>query len=257
MIGYSPGTGGGWAPSFVAHRTQLFAAGALSDDVAVLADPLASALRPVLLNPPAAGDTVLVIGAGTIGLLTVVSLRATGWDGPIAVLGRHPAQLERAAAAGATEVFRRRDEMYAWAAAGPGATAYRPSLAPRFVEGGPSLVYDTVGTAGTVQDTLALTREGGRIVLVGAAAKVTVDLTRLWYRHLTVAGIFAYGPVTWRGRRYDIYEAALAVLAEDTNVSSLGLVTHAYPLDDYRTALATALDKGGTGSIKVVFRPGT
>lgn len=257
MIGYSPGTGGGWSDGFVAHRTQLFDAASLDDDVAVLADPLASALRPVLLHPPADGDTVLVIGAGTIGLLTIVSLRATGWDGSIAVLGRHSAQLERAEAAGATMVLRHRDEVYAWAERQPGATAYRPTLAPRFVEGGPSLVYDTVGSEGTVQDALALAREGGRIVLVGAAAKVKVDLTRLWYRHLTVAGIFAYGPVPWRGETRDIYEAALDVLAEDGRMPSLAMVTHAFGLGEYRQALATALDKGGTGSVKVVLRPGT
>lgn len=254
MIGYCPGTGGGWSPSFVAHRSQLFPAGALDDEIAVLTDPLASALRPVLLHPPETGDSVLVIGAGSIGLLTIASLRAVGWEGPIAVVGRHPAQVERAERAGATEILRSRDALYAWAGAQPGARAYKPSLAPRFVEGGPSLIYDTVGSQGTVQDSLALTREGGRIVLVGAAAKVKVDVTRLWYRHLTVAGIFAYGPVPWRGGTCDIYDAALSLL-KDGAVPSLELVTHAFPLADWESALGAALDKRGTGSIKVVFRP--
>ena len=53
MIGYCPTVGGGWSRTFVAHRTQLHAADGLDDEVAVLADPLASALRPVLLHPPA------------------------------------------------------------------------------------------------------------------------------------------------------------------------------------------------------------
>ena len=256
MIGYSPLTGGGWAHTFVAHRSQLFRPGRLSDEIAVLTDPLASALRPVLLQPPSPGDVVLVLGAGTIGLLTVASLRAIGWEGTIAVLARHTVQGERAQRAGADVLLRAADHAYEWAAGLPGARAYRPTLAHRFVEGGPSLVYDTVGSGGTIQDALALTREGGRIVLVGAAARVRADLTRLWYRHLTAAGIFAYGPVPWRSEIRDIYDVTLELLGSDGRFEKLQLLTHIYPLEDWRAALATALDKGGTGSIKVAFRPG-
>jgi L-iditol 2-dehydrogenase len=254
MIGYSPLAGGGWSRSFVAHRTQLHSADGLSDEVAVLTDPLASSLRPVLLHPPVDGDVVLVIGAGTIGALTVRALRATGWEGPIACLGRYDFQLELAEAAGADRVFRKPDEIYRWAASLPHARAYKPSLAPRFVEGGPSLVYDTVGSAATIGDALALTREGGKVVLIGGAAKVEADLTRLWYRQLTIAGIFVYGRAPFRGVERDIYDSSLELLRTD-GVAQLGMVTHVFPLEEYRAALAAALDKGGHRSIKVAFRP--
>lgn len=254
MIGYSPGAGGGWSRSFVAHRSQLHRADGLDDETAVLTDPLASALRPVLLHPPAEEDVVLVIGAGTIGALTVAALRATGWEGPLACLGRYDFQLELAGAAGADHVFRSRDEAYRWAAALPHAHAYRPTLAPRFVEGGPSLIYDTVGSESSIGDALALTREGGRVVLVGAAARVRADWTRLWYRQLTIAGIFAYGTAPFRGAERDIYDSSLELLRTD-GITRLGMVTHVFGLEEYRAALATALDKGGHRSVKVAFRP--
>jgi len=254
MIGYCPGTGGGWSPSFVAHRSQLIAADDLAPETAVLVDPLASALRPVLLQPPGAEDVVLVIGAGTIGALTVMSLRASGWTGEIAVLGRYPFQRELAEKAGATRTFGSAAETQDWAASLPGARRYKPTLADRFVEGGPSLVYDTVGSGATIRDGLSLTREGGRLVLVGAAARVTADWTRLWYRQLTVAGIFAYGLVPYNGMKKDIYEVAVDLLRE-RDVTGLGMVTHVYELEDYRAALGAALDKGGHRSIKVAFRP--
>lgn len=257
MIGYSPGSGGGWSHSFVAHRSQLHAQDGIADEVAVLADPLASALRPVLLHPPVEGDVVLVIGAGTIGALTVRSLRAAGWTGPLASLGRYDFQLDLARAAGADRVFRRPEEVYRWAESLPGARAYRPTLAPRFVEGGPSLVYDTVGSASTIRDAIAITREGGRIVLVGAAAKVEADWTRVWYRQLTIAGIFAYGSAPSIAAPHedsDIYEIAIELLRTD-GIAELDMVTHTFPLEDYRAALAAALDKGGHRSIKVAFRP--
>ena len=254
MIGYCPTVGGGWSRSFVAHHSQLHSADGLSDEVAVLTDPLASSLRPVLLHPPADDDVVLVIGAGTIGVLTVHALRATGWQGPLACLGRYDFQLELAEAAGADRVFRRKEEVYSWAESLPDARAYKPTLAPRFVEGGPSLVYDTVGTQSSIGDALAITREGGKVVLVGAAARVATDWTRLWYRQLTVAGIFAYGHAPFGGRNRDIYDSSLELLRAD-GIARLGMVSHVFGLEEYRAALAAALDKGGHRSIKVAFRP--
>jgi L-iditol 2-dehydrogenase len=254
MIGYCPRVGCGWSAEFVAHRTQLHRAESLPDDVAVLTDPLASALRPVLLHPPSAGDVVLVIGAGTIGILTVRALRATGWTGPLACLARYAFQQELARRAGAEPIFGTADEVYGWAGSLPEARAYRPSLAPRFVEGGPSLVYDTVGSPPTIRDALALTREGGKLVLIGAAAHVRADWTRLWYRQLTVAGVFAYGRVRFNGVDSDIYDSSLELLRGD-GFAELGVVTHSFALEEYRAALAAALDKGGHRSTKVVFRP--
>jgi threonine dehydrogenase-like Zn-dependent dehydrogenase len=254
MIGYNPRTGGGWSGSFVAHPSQLHSADGLSDEVAVLTDPFVSALRPVLLHPPEADDVVLVIGAGSIGLLTIVALRAVGFEGTIAVLGRYDFQFEKAEAAGANVLLHSRDELYDWAARLPGAVAYKPTLAARFVEGGPSIVYDTVGSETTIGDGVALTREGGRLILVGGAAKTSVDWTRVWYRQITLAGIFAYGLAPFEGERRDIYETAIELLRR-RDYGELGLVTHVFELEDYRAALHAALSKGGHRSIKVALRP--
>ena len=254
MIGYCPTVGGGWSRGFVAHESQLHAADDLVDEVAVLTDPFASALRPVLLHPPKPDDTILVIGVGTIGALTIKALRMVGWRQPIAVLARHRFQQELAERAGADLILRSREELYRWAGQQPGAHSYKPTLAPRFVEGGPSLIYDTVGTASSIGDVMSLTREGGRVVLVGAAARVSTDWTRLWYRQLTVAGVFAYGQAPYEGTERDIYDVSIDLIRRD-GFADLGLVTHAFDLEEYRAALAAALDKNGHRSIKVVFRP--
>ncbi|MGQ0560336.1 MAG: zinc-dependent alcohol dehydrogenase [Gemmatimonadota bacterium] len=254
MIGYCPAVGGGWSQTFVAHQSQLHAAEGLSDDVAVLTDPFASSLRPVLLHPPREDDTVLVVGAGSIGALTIKALRLTGFWGEISVLGRYRFQAELAERAGASRVFRSRDEVYKWAGSLPGAKSYKPTLAPRFVEGGPSLIYDTVGSQSSLGDSLALAREGGRIVLVGAAAKVAADWTRLWYRQLSIAGVFAYGVAPYAGSTSDIYDASLDLMKR-AGFGELNMVTHVFPVEEYRAALAAALDKNGHGSIKVAFRP--
>jgi threonine dehydrogenase-like Zn-dependent dehydrogenase len=112
-----------------------------------------------------------------------------------------------------------------------------------------------VGTEGSAGDTLALTREGGRIVLVGAAATLKADWTRLWYRQLTLAGVFAYGLAPYEGEKIDIYEATIDLLKRGS-FADLGMVTHIFPLEDYRAGLFAALDKSGHRSVKVAFRPG-
>jgi L-iditol 2-dehydrogenase len=255
MIGYCPKVGGGWSRYFVAHKTQLHDASGLPDDVAILTDPFASSLRPVLLHPPREDDTVLVIGAGSIGALTVKALRLAGWRGDIGVLGRYDFQLELAERAGATHRFRSHDEVFKWAGSLKGAISYKPTLAAKFVEGGPSLVYDTVGSQSSIADAIALTREGGRIILVGAAAKVDVDWTRIWYRQLSIAGVFAYGHAPFANKQRDIYDISIQLMQGD-GIGELNMVTHTFPLEDYRAALTAALDKNGYRSVKVVFRPG-
>jgi threonine dehydrogenase-like Zn-dependent dehydrogenase len=197
---------------------------------------------------------VLVIGGGTIGLLTIRALRLTGWDGTIAVATRYGFQARRARAAGADLVIESRDALYDWASSLPGAAVHDPTLAPRFVEGGPSLVYDTVGSAATVRDSLSLTREGGRIVVTGAAARVTIDLTRLWHRRLRMTGVMVDGAVGFRGRTVDIFDATLELIRAD-DLGGLGLLTHTFELEEYRDAISVALSKRDHESIKVAFRP--
>ena len=253
IAGFSPLTGGGWGDEMVAHETQLHPQGDLPDEVAVLTDAYASAAKGVFLEPPVDDDVVLVLGAGSIGLLMVRALRRTGWTGTVAVSARYGFQARKAEAVGADVVLRGRDQLYEWAASLPGAATFDPSMAPKFVEGGPSLVFDSVGSAGTVRDALALTREEGRIVVTGAAAVTKLDLTRLWHRQLRMTGVMVYGPVNYRGGTRDIFEATLDLLRDD-DLDQFSLLTHTFALEEYRDAIRVALGKDDHGAIKVGFR---
>src|SRR5689334_10494644 len=73
--GFAAGVGGGWSDEVVAHHTQLHpASDAVDDRGLALAEPLSIALHGVLRRLPAAGAPCVVIGAGTIGLATIVAL---------------------------------------------------------------------------------------------------------------------------------------------------------------------------------------
>jgi threonine dehydrogenase-like Zn-dependent dehydrogenase len=90
--------------------------------------------------------------------------------------------------------------------------------------------------------------------LVGAAARVSADWTRIWYRQLSVAGVFAYGPAPYENQRRDIYDISIQLMRSDS-FGELNMVTHVFPLEEYRAAISAALDKSGHRSVKVVFRP--
>jgi threonine dehydrogenase-like Zn-dependent dehydrogenase len=242
IAGFSPLTGGGWADEMVVHQSMLIEQGEIPDEVAVLTDAYASAAKGVFLEPPEPGDVVLVR-----------ALRRLGWDGTIAVSARYGFQAEKARELGADVVLRGSDTVYEWAESLPGASLRKPSMAPNFVEGGPSLVYDSVGSAGTVRDALSLTREQGRIVVTGAAASSKVDLTRLWHRQLRMTGVMVYGPVEHQGRTRDIFDATLDLIRGD-DLGRFNLLTHTFELEEYRDAIRVALGKDAHEAIKVGFR---
>jgi threonine dehydrogenase-like Zn-dependent dehydrogenase len=83
---------------------------------------------------------------------------------------------------------------------------------------------------------------------------VSTDWTRIWYRQLSIAGVFAYGNAPYGDRQRDIYDISIQLMRND-GFGELNMVTHVFPLEEYRAALRAALDKSGHRSVKVVFQP--
>jgi threonine dehydrogenase-like Zn-dependent dehydrogenase len=102
LIGTCRDTGGGWGEYFVAaaHRLHLVP-DVIDDDEASLIEPFAVCLRAVLNNPPLKRELVVVIGAGTIGLMTVAALKAVESSCRVAVVAKYPFQSELARTLGA------------------------------------------------------------------------------------------------------------------------------------------------------------
>jgi threonine dehydrogenase-like Zn-dependent dehydrogenase len=95
--------GGGFSPFMVAHRTQLFhVPDHVPRDRDVLLEPTAAAAHAVLKRPPQPGERVLVIGAGSIGLLTLAVVRPVAPRADVHCLVRHAFQGTAAAAMGAS-----------------------------------------------------------------------------------------------------------------------------------------------------------
>ncbi|MEW6568480.1 MAG: zinc-binding dehydrogenase [Chloroflexota bacterium] len=254
-IGSCRDTGGSWSPYFVAHRSQLFhLPEAMSDENALMVEPFAVALHVVLRSFPKDGDTVLILGAGVVGLCTLAALRALGSRARVIVVDKYPFQGEMARAFGADQVIGLRDGDYLRAVAeATGGTLRKPILGKRVLVGGADLVYECVGSARSVDDSLRLTRSGGTVVLVGLAGILRgVDWTPIWLNELTVKGSFWCGTESVGSRNVRTFQRAVEMIAQRRPDLS-PLVTHRFRLDEYRKALAMTADRGRHRVVKSAF----
>jgi threonine dehydrogenase-like Zn-dependent dehydrogenase len=138
-----------------------------------------------------------------------------------------------------------------------GAGAYMPVVGPEVYSGGGfPLIYDCVGNRSSLAQSLGFASPRGRIVVIGCVAEFKkLDLTFIWARELRIRGAVGYGQETWRGERRHTFEIAHDLLLE-TGAPVQDMVTHAYPLDQYRDALRAAANHRKSGAVKVVLQPG-
>lgn len=263
QTGFCADTGGGWsAAGLVAHRSQLHAVPEeMSDEDAVTVEPVACAVHAALAARVREGETVAVLGAGTLGLAVTAAishLATTGRSvspGDLLVGARYPHQRQLAVELGATDALpseqlsravRRRSRSLALGA---------PTRGGQRLTGGADVVFDCVGSSDSIAQSLSMVRPRGRVVLVGMPAKVHVDLASLWHREVSLVGTYAYGieqvgdgdsgsePV----RTFDLAFEVVGAFGTGRLVSS------AYPLERFEEAVAHAGSAGRRGSVKVAF----
>lgn len=251
--GYHADVGGGFAETLCAHPCQLVSLPeGVSDETAVLADSLASALQPALDHFPADDETVAIYGAGIVAQHLVRVLRAFGSAARLVVVARYDFQ-ERLALAGGADQVLRNPSRREWGEA-VGARFLPTTLGGGNLEGGAARVFDCVGSTRSVQESLLLLRGRGRLVLVGTAGRLgPIDVSSLWFRELTVSGANCYSSSTWRDGVRRTYERAVELLAN--GYPAAGLLSHVFSLADYRQAFQTAMDKRQFHSMKVAIDP--
>ncbi len=251
QTGYCKDTSGGWSRMLVAHRSQLHAVPEeLSDRRAVLVEPLACAVHAALRARVPQNAEVLVVGAGTIGVLTLLALKALTPAGRITVVAKHEQQRRWARSLGATEVVPPREALNAVRRATK-AMKLKPEIGPSFLMGGVDVAFDCVGSRPSLDLALRATRAGGRIVLAGIPVQGP-DLTPLWFRELELVGAYTGGVETLDGDRRHAFDIAID-LARANPID--GIVGATYPLSRWREALDHALASGRLGTLKVAFDP--
>lgn len=251
QIGYCEQTGGGWSRGFVAHRSQLVPVpDAMPDEVAVLLEPLSCAVHAALRARVEPNAEVLVVGAGAIGLLTLLALRELTPAGRLVVVAKHPRQRETARALGASEVVPPGEALAAVRRA-TRAFELRPERGAPFLLGGVDVAIDAAGSRSALDLALRSVRAGGRVVLAGIPT-AGVDLTPVWFRELEVLGAYTGGTEQVDGARRRTSELAIELAGR---APLRGLVGAVYPLRSWREAIDHALGAGRLGTVKVAFDP--
>ncbi|HEX7355928.1 MAG TPA: zinc-binding dehydrogenase [Mycobacteriales bacterium] len=250
QTGFCADTGGGWGQVLAAHRSQLHAVpDDVPDEQAVLTEPVACAVHTALRAQVPEQGRVLVSGAGTVGLLATLALRALTPAAEIVVVAKHPRQAEAARRCGATTVVAP-GEVLRRVRRSTGAFAVRPEFAAPYLLGGVDVAIDAVGSRQSLQTALRSTRAGGRVVLSGMPA--SADLSAAWFRELEIVGTYASAQREEAAGGRGAFELA-GELVRGEVVAELARGVVGYPLDRFHEALDHAAGAGSLGAVKVAF----
>jgi L-iditol 2-dehydrogenase len=252
-------SGGGFSEHFVAFERQLTPVPeSIPDDVAVLVEPLTIGIHAALRKLPKENETVLVIGCGIIGLMTIAALRTFSPRSRIVAAARYPFQGMLATGLGADEVIVQKESsgLYGRVAELTEGILLKPLVGKQINYGnkGPAIVFDVVGTDLSIDDALRLVQCNGTVVLVGNSFGITkkTEWALQLYKELDVLGSMNSGLEHYGGKGIDSFDLAVQLLGEEPSKFK-GLVTHRYRIDEYRKAFEIASNKGRHSAVKVAF----
>ncbi len=251
-LGNIEGLPGGFGAALIAHRSRVHPLPpGLPLELGVLADPLAvaaHALDRAALDTVEEGGAVLVLGAGTIGLSTVATVRARRPDLDVLVTARWAHLAEAARRLGATPLSDASGSVVEAVRRRCGGTARRPWRGGQWLSGGGApVVVDAVGAAATLETALRVARPGGRVVSVGVARPRRFESTLLYFKEVTVMGSNGYGTAG--------IPRAIALL-DSAPERFAPWLTHTFPLAAWRRAFRAAMQPERSRAVKVTLLAG-
>jgi len=219
---------------YAAHRADLCFK--LPENVSTmegaLIEPLAVGFHASNQGGAHLGQTAVVMGAGCIGLVTMMALRAEGVD-KIYVVDVIEKRLQKAKELGATEVINGKEK-----------DAVEEVL--RLTGGaGSDLVLETAGTDITANQAVRMAKKGSTIVMVGysASGEITLPMSLALDKELCFKTVFRYR---------HIYPMAIEAVASG-KVDIKGIVTNVFELDEIADGLEQCV-KNKAEIVKAVIK---
>ncbi|QGH70104.1 NAD(P)-dependent alcohol dehydrogenase [Pseudactinotalea sp. HY158] len=178
----------------------------ISDHAAALMEPLSVGIAAAQKSGLSVGETILIAGAGPIGILTAQVARAYG-AAEVIVSDLNPLRRELALSYGATRVI--------------------DPLSESTEDLGAHVFVDASGAVPAILSGIKSVRAGGQVILVGSVDEFPLSVADIAMREVNVTGTFRYTN-TWPIAR---------ALLESGAVEVDSLVTHVYGLEQVEDAL--------------------
>ena len=166
------------------------------------------------------GNSVVILGAGCIGLCTLLSAKAFGAS-EIIVVDLFEKRLEFAKKMGATHVINGKEEDVI-------------ARVNELLRGkGADVVLETAGAPKTIYQTSLLAKPGGTVVLVGIAVQndLQYNFGQVMSKELTIKSVFRYR---------NLYPTAIAAISSGT-IDVNQIVTHEFNFEDTKLAFDTVI----------------
>lgn len=193
----------------------------ISTKEGALVEPLSVGMHAASQGQIGLGDQVIILGAGCIGLVTLLACKAYGAT-DITVVDVIPKRLEYAKKLGATRVLNGKD------------TDVIAEMEKLTNGMGVEKVIETAGSPITIAQTPYLVKNGGTIVLVGLSAdpEIKFNFGKIMAKEAKIESVFRYR---------NVYPKAIAAIA-DGSIDVSGIVTHEFDFDDIQEAFECAIN---------------
>jgi L-iditol 2-dehydrogenase len=197
----------------------------LPDDISTkegaLIEPLAVGMYSAQQGKITLGDSVVILGAGCIGLVTLLACKAYGAT-DITVVDVVSNRLEYAKKLGATRVINATEKNVV-------------EEINKLTNGqGIEKIFETAGSAVTISQTPYLVKRGGMIVLVGISPQEIIEFNfaKIMAKEARIESVFRYR---------NIYPKAIAAISQKI-IDVSGIITHEFDFDDIQKAFECAIN---------------
>jgi 2-desacetyl-2-hydroxyethyl bacteriochlorophyllide A dehydrogenase len=233
-----------YVPITVSERSPFLLPDKIPFEEGAMVEPLATSLHAAELARPSLGETVVILGAGIIGLGCLQVLRLLV-PCRVIVVDASPKRLDMARRLGA-------DDTVNLTEADPVETVIRLTGGARPLQrygtrgGNAEVVIESAGARVAASQGLAmLKQENGRLVLVSTyEQQPELDFNQVVRKHVSLLGSWAWTP--------DDYRKSIALI-QSGRVERKILISHEFPLSEAPEAFATQCRP--EAAIKVLIKP--
>lgn len=183
-------------------------------------------------------DTVVIFGGGPVGLCMAQAVKAAG-AGKIVIFDIADPVLDVSRKAGFDLVYN--------------STKVDPVQKVQELTGGfgADIVHDCAGgQAPVLEDAVKMLRGGGSLGIIGMRGSLPFDSVAAHFKEIKIQYVFSYGMWNYRTE----FGIALDLISSG-KIDAKALITHRFPLEKISEAFEVAMDKQGSGAVKVLLIP--